>query len=100
LEALGLAVEAGALPLALNALVGLSQLYLDSGEAERALVFSTFAMSHPAATYDVLERAGLLVTQAEQQLSPEVIAVAREQAEAQSLASIVEQTLGSPSYMT
>jgi tetratricopeptide (TPR) repeat protein len=96
-EALGVAVEAGALPLALDALVGLSQLYLDSGEAERALVYCTFVMSHPAATYDVLEHAGLLVAQAEEQLGPEVIAEARAQAEAQSLTSIVEQTLRSPS---
>jgi predicted ATPase/transcriptional regulator with XRE-family HTH domain len=95
-EALELAVEAGALPLALNALVGLSQLDLDSGEAERALVLCTFAMSHPAATYDVLERASLLVTQAEQQLSPEAVTAARVRSETQSLELIVEQTLGTP----
>ena len=100
LEALRLAVESGALPLALDALVGLSQLYLTSGEAERALVLCFFVVSHPAGTNEALERAGQLLTQAEQQLSPKVIEAARAQAETQSLASIVEQTSGSPLILT
>lgn len=91
LEALRLAVEAGALPLALDALVGLSQLYFDSDEAEHALVFCFFVMSHPASTHEALERAGLLVTQAEQQLNPEVVAAAQARAKTLSLAAIVEQ---------
>jgi predicted ATPase len=96
LEALQLAVEVGALPLALDALLGLSRLLLAEGAAENSLAICTFVIGHPSTTYEALQRAGSLRLQAEEQLNPESIAAAKLQAETYSLPSIAQQMMGSP----
>jgi predicted ATPase/transcriptional regulator with XRE-family HTH domain len=70
LKALPMALEVQALPLALEALVGLAYLAAQAGQAEQALERSICVLCHPAATQAVKERAEQLVVELEAQLSP------------------------------
>jgi tetratricopeptide (TPR) repeat protein len=90
LQALQMALEVQAIPLALDALVGLAYLATQAGQAEQAVELSICVLCHPASTHEAKDRAEQLIAEQETQLTPEQI----EAAKAQPLPKIVEQVLG------
>ncbi len=90
LQALQMALEVQAIPLALDALVGLAYLATQAGQAEQAVELSICVLCHPASTQEAKDRAEQLIAELETQLTPEQI----EAAKAQPLPKIVEQVLG------
>jgi tetratricopeptide (TPR) repeat protein len=89
LEALHMAVDAGAIPLALDALVGLAHIDIKNGEVERALTLGLFAVDHPACADAAAERARRLLAMAEEQLEPETVDAIRSSAASQSLEDLM-----------
>jgi predicted ATPase/transcriptional regulator with XRE-family HTH domain len=95
LEALHLAMEAQVTLLALDALMGLAQQQARAGEAQQALELSMCVLSHSASTQEAKDRAQLLGTQLESQLTPQQIEVAQASARAKSFDLLVAELLGS-----
>lgn len=96
LDALELAMEAGTIPLALDALVGLADLYARVGEAEHALALCFAVLSHPSGLYEARERANRLRAQAEKQLHPQQIVAAKARGLDLPLEATVQALLLSP----
>lgn len=71
LQALRIAMEAQAIPLVLDTLVGLAYLQAQAGEVEQALKLSTCVLGHPAGAQEAKDRAEQLVAGLEAQLTPE-----------------------------
>ena len=90
-EALSLAVEAQAVPLMLEILIGVAVLLLAEGGAEKAVEFLTLAATHPGAKRETQERAEARLHDAATILSPERVAQIRQQARALSLDGVVAE---------
>jgi predicted ATPase/transcriptional regulator with XRE-family HTH domain len=73
LQALRMAMEVQAIPLALDALIGLAYLQARAGRAERALEYSIGVLHHPAGAQEAKNRAKCLRAELEIQLSPRQI---------------------------
>ncbi|HEX5807319.1 MAG TPA: tetratricopeptide repeat protein [Anaerolineales bacterium] len=56
-EALGLAQQAQSVPLRLEALAGVAQLFLEMGNHERAFEISSFVLGQPSGTFETHDRA-------------------------------------------
>ena len=70
LDALRMAVEAQAMPLALDALLGLAYLQAQAGEAEQSLEMLLCVSHHTASTAEAKDRAEHLRAELEGQLTP------------------------------
>jgi tetratricopeptide (TPR) repeat protein len=77
LEALRLSIEGESIPIALDALLGLSYLQAQAGEAENALLLCCFIIDHPSSEEETKFRAGGLRAELEGNLDCEQIAAAR-----------------------
>jgi predicted ATPase/transcriptional regulator with XRE-family HTH domain len=73
LDALRMAVEAQAMPLALDALLGLAYLQAQAGEAEQSLEMLICVSHHTASTQEAKDRAEHLRVQLENQLTPQQV---------------------------
>jgi tetratricopeptide (TPR) repeat protein len=93
LDALQLAMELQAIPLALDALMGLAHLQAQTGKAEAALELSICVASHPSSTQEAKDRAGQLRVQLETQLTPGQVAAAQERAGAATFDALVTELL-------
>ncbi len=87
LQTLPMGLEIQAIPLALDALVGLAELQAQTGQVDQALEFLTCVLHHPAGIHETRNRAGQLVVQLEARLSPCQL----EQAQAKPLEMIVQE---------
>lgn len=94
-QALRLAMEIEAVPLALDALVGMAALRLEAGglEPERVLAILTLVLNHPAGSRENQDRAAGLLAGLEPQLAVEAVAAAWAGAQALTLEMAVEEVL-------
>jgi len=92
-EALGVAMEAKAVPVALNVLVGIADIWIHRDEHLQALQIIAFVLQHPATAQQTRDRAERLQAQIESEVNPHERAAARERARTQSLEEVVEQAL-------
>lgn len=95
LEALPMALEVQAIPLALDALIGLAYLDAQAGQAEQALELSICVLCHPASIQEAKDRAEELGAELETQLTPQQIEVAQASARAKSFDALVAELLDS-----
>jgi len=91
LEALPMALEVQAIPLVLDALIGLAFLAAQAGQVEQAMELVTCVSCHPASTQETKDRAGQLAAELETELPAQQIEVV--QAQAKSLESMVRKLL-------
>ncbi len=91
LEALPMALEVHAIPLALDALVGLAYLAARADQAEQALTLSIYVSCHPASTQEAKDRAEQLCVELETQLTTQQIEIIQAQIQTRSLDAIVTE---------
>ena len=95
-ETLATAMEAKALPVALDALVGITAVRAKAGAAEPALELAAYILHHPASSKETQERAAQLGAEVQAQLTPPQIEAAQARAQAQTLEALVAEILGAP----
>jgi tetratricopeptide (TPR) repeat protein len=95
-DALQLTMELQAIPLAIDALMGLAHRQARTGDAEQALALSLCVLSHSASTQEAKDRAQQLHAQLESQLTPQQVEVVQERAQAKKFDVLVAELL-SPS---
>ena len=109
LDALRTAVDARAIPVqqdallgpnALDALLGLARVWLQTRQDEKAFELADHVKRHPAATHEIKDHASRVISEAEQTIDPDRARLIRETSLHQSLDAIVQQllaqTYGSP----
>lgn len=89
LQALRMAMEVEAMPLALDALVGLAYLQVQAGQVEQAQELSICVLQHPAGTQETKNRAKCLWAELERQRPPRQI----EAAQAKTFEAVVGEIL-------
>jgi tetratricopeptide (TPR) repeat protein len=94
LEALPMALEVQAIPLALNALVGMAYLAARTGQIEQALTLSICVSCHPASTQEAKDRAEQLSAELETQLTLQRLEAIQARAQSRSLEVTVRELLG------
>jgi predicted ATPase/transcriptional regulator with XRE-family HTH domain len=92
-EALRLSIETQAIPIALDALLGLGDLQSQAGKAEHALVLFYYILDHPSSEEDTKARAAQLCAAVEKVLPPEQVEAARTKARGMTLDSMVKLAL-------
>jgi tetratricopeptide (TPR) repeat protein len=80
-----------ALPMLLDAFVGLALLESQAGHTERAFEWVVHSLGHPASTQDTKERAEKLRLELESQLSSQKIETIKRQAQSRSLEDVVQE---------
>ena len=93
LDTIRLRTEAQAVPLVLEALIGLAHLQAQAGDAERALELSMCVLSHTASTQQAKDRAERLRLDLESRLTPQQIETARARQRANAFETIVNGVL-------
>jgi hypothetical protein len=93
LEALPMALEVQATPLALDALIGLAHLEARAGQAEQALELALCVSYHPASTQEAKERAGQLCAELAAQLQPRQLEAVRARARSRSFEVMAKELL-------
>jgi predicted ATPase/transcriptional regulator with XRE-family HTH domain len=94
LDALHQAMEAKTIPLLIDSIIGLANLQIKAGKAEKGLKLASYAQQHPAATKVSKDRADQLVNKSEEELTVMEINSVKEWIQTQSLESLLEETLG------
>lgn len=84
-QAIRLSLEAQALLLALNALVGLAGVYAQEDRIESALEIAIRVMEHPASPQDAQAKASLLQRNLVSRLTPEAVEAAYQRARSETL---------------
>lgn len=93
LEALPMALEVQAMPLALDALVGLAYLEAQAGHVEQALELSVHVSCHPSSTQDAIDRAEQLGVELAARLTSQQLEVAQSRARTRSFEIMVAELL-------
>ncbi len=93
LDALQLAMELQAIPLALDALMGLAHLQARTGKAEAAFELSICVASHSSSTQEAKTRADHLRAELRSQLTPQQIEALQARAQIKSLDVLVTELL-------
>ena len=91
--ALHQAVEVRAIPLVLDALIGLACLQARAGEVEHAMEISICVSDHLAGTRETKDRAGHLRAQLETQLTPQQVERAYASAQDGPFEKVVQDTV-------
>lgn len=94
LDALSMARETRAIPVALKAAAGLARLSLSRGELETAYQLASHVLNQPASAHRTREISRQLVMDTEEQLGPDRVRAIKESAADQSLETIVDIYLG------
>lgn len=84
-----MALEVQAIPLALDALIGLAYLAARAGQAEQALELSICVSCHSASTQEAKDRAGQLGLELEAQLTPQEIEAVQARVQVKSFEALV-----------
>ncbi len=95
-DALRLAMELQATPLALDALMGLAHVHAEAGGPEQAMELSMRVLEHPAGTQDCKDRAGRLRARLETRLAAQQIQAALSRAQAKALDARAAEVLAAP----
>ncbi|NJC97482.1 MAG: hypothetical protein FIB03_14290 [Anaerolineae bacterium] len=95
-EALKISIDTGALPVAMESIVGLAMLLYAGGQNEkiRALELFEFVLNHPASEYETKGKASRLVAEIELELPAQVVTAAQNRGQAKNLEGLVEDILG------
>lgn len=91
--ALRTAMEAEFHPYAVDALLGLAEVARREENLESAHILATHVLQHPAGVQAAKDRARLLLSELEKELTPAQLALAREQARALSFDDLVKNAL-------
>jgi tetratricopeptide (TPR) repeat protein len=103
LDALRTAVEARSMtiaqetllgPNALDALLGLARVWLETGKADQALEIAALVLAHPACTQESKDLASLVIFDAAMLLGPDQAHAIREISKQQTLESLVQRLVG------
>lgn len=94
LEALPQGMQANAISIVMDILVGLAELHLGAGEAESAYRLSSYALLHHSSTQEAKDRAGQLLEGARANLTADQIQTGDRWAGNQTLQNIVREVLG------
>lgn len=97
-DALRLSIDTQAIPIALDALWGLSNLQSQTGKLDNALVLCYAILNHHASEAETKQHAEQLRTEIELKLEPEQVAAARTKAEQNSFDWIVREALRTTIY--
>ncbi len=90
-EALALAMDLGAVPLALEALGGRAANLARSGDWEKAAEVAALVLHHPACDRETRKKAERTLAQAAERLPAEIVGAARSRGEAGSLAEVAAE---------
>ena len=93
LKALPLAIQAQAIPIVMDALVGLAQLAVQTENFVEAYELSSFALHHLASTGETKDQARMLIQRVESCLPAEQMEMLQAKVNTQSLESIAEHLL-------
>jgi transcriptional regulator with XRE-family HTH domain len=94
-QALQMALNSGAIPVALYALVGIVTLHAKEGVAEPALELANYCWEHPARSWPTRERAERLRAALETQFTPHQYEIFRVRAQSKTFEALVQQMLDS-----
>jgi len=92
-EALRVSKEAGSIPLMLDALGGIAEIYQRTRDYKCAFEISQFLLNHPACTQDAKDRARQILSEMDKLSGTEQTAVAQEKISNQSLEELVGMIL-------
>jgi hypothetical protein len=96
LDALRLAIEVNAIPIALDALAGLSNLQEQAGKAENALVLCYHILNHPSSEGETKSRMEQLRKALESRLDSKEVTAAKTLAAEKSFEEIARDSAGYP----
>jgi len=88
-EALRVSMEAGSIPLILDALSGIAEIQQRTGNFKRAFEFSQFILHHPACTQDTKERVSQILSEVDRCSGIEQMGMSQEKISNQSLEELV-----------
>jgi len=88
-EALRVSMEAGSIPLILDALSGIAEIHQRTGNFKRAFEFSQFILHHPACTQDTKERVSQILSEVDRCSGIEQMGMSQEKISNQSLEELV-----------
>ena len=91
-----MALEVQAIPLALDALIGLAYQAARAGQAEEALELSICVLRHSASTQEAKDRAEQLGAELETQMTSEQLEVVQSRTQAKRFDAAVKELLNSP----
>ena len=89
-DALHLAIDAHAIPIALDSLLGMAQLYGRIRKPELALELSYYILNHPSSVQETKDRASQVISEAENRLNNKQVQAIKERVSNQSLEEIAE----------
>lgn len=92
-DALQSSLEAGATPIALDALLGLSELQAQAGDPEKAHSICAYILNHPSSEYDTKSRAEQLQAALEPRLSPAQIKASHSRVKEVEMDAILKEAL-------
>jgi predicted ATPase/transcriptional regulator with XRE-family HTH domain len=92
-EALQTAIEAQAIPIAMEALVGLASLMAKDGATEQAVEWSVHILQHPANAKKAKDRAERLRAELESQLTPQQLETIQACVQAKTFEAVVAEIL-------
>jgi predicted ATPase/class 3 adenylate cyclase len=95
-EALATAMQAKAVPKALDALGGIAAVRAKQGAAEPALELAACILNHPARSKETHDRAAQLHAELEAQLTPQQVEAAQTRARAKPFEAVVAEILAAP----
>jgi len=93
LKALRISFDANSVPIAINSLLGLAQVYLQDGEPERVLELSYHILNHPSNTQEAKDRAYALQAEVDTQLTPAQIEMIQARAGEKTFEAVVDNLL-------
>jgi hypothetical protein len=92
-EALRIAMETRATPVALEALAGFASLQAKQGDMEHALELLLMVSNHPASFQETKDRAARLRAEVEAQLTRQQVEAAQAGAQAKTFEAVVDELL-------
>jgi len=92
LKALRISLDANSIPIALETLLGLSQLFVQSDEPKRAFELSYYILGHPLSTQETKDQAGKVALKTEKLLSSSQVQAIKEGILNTSLEDIVKRS--------
>lgn len=92
-EALQLAMDIQAIPLALDVLIGMAKLMLREGKKQNVLEILAFVLNHPAIDQEGRRKAEKLLTTIASELAAEIIANAQERGKEKEFRQVVSEIL-------
>ena len=92
-ESLRVSLDIQALPLTMDAITGIAQMYTSQGNLEQASELALFVLNQPVTEYETAQEAQQLVKQLEGDMPPDSLAELRTQATDQPLDAVIKQIL-------